>query len=439
MNIYDLSSEEFVHEDIEHSQSGTKIEELRKESQASHINRIRFASARRKVREFERNTYGLPKETKKISSNFKIKSKSFQNKVNPFDVIKSDLNVNDGNEIHRFLNLRVNKRPIQRKTESSGDTKISDSGQGGVHIISSNNSFLNTNETNNFSRKRRKQWSIAPKSPTTLNATLRKNSMIERDDDENFSYNYFSSSGSEKANLIERRLQPSESVERNMIARRPATEKDAAIIQWLQDMAGLQPEGVTDVENYDVSDEENEESLEKESAPFSVSEEGLFTKPEETKDVDKNVSKNSKNSETKKLKKRSKTVRKLPLPSSKMTSDNCDKQDKNNKLKKMKVTSQNESKAKSPFKISRTRNEHLNIAVDLKNLKRKDRALLVWFDDLIDPGLKRNTGMENDRRKAKSLIKFRKEYIDLEREKMAVFKSLFKDKNTNRSEEGSAE
>ncbi|GFY60886.1 hypothetical protein TNIN_8091 [Trichonephila inaurata madagascariensis] len=357
MNIYDLSSEEFVHEDIEHSQSGTKIEELRKESQASHINRIRFALERRK---------------------------------------------------------------------------------GGVHIISSNNSFLNTNEKNNFSRKRRKQWSITPKSPTTLNATLRKNSMTERDENEHFSYNYFSSSETEKSNLIERRLQSSESIERNMIARRPATEKDAAIIQWLRDMAGLQPEGVTDVENYDVSDEENEESLEK-GFPFSVSEEGLFTKPEETKDADKNVSKNSKNSGAKKLKKRSKIVRKTQLPSSKMTSENCDKHDKNNKSKKMKVTSQNESKAKSPFKISRTRNEHLNITVDLKNLKRKDRALLVWFDDLINPGLKKNTGMENDRRKAKSLIKFRKEYIDLEREKMAVFKSLFKDKNTNRSEEGSSE
>ncbi|GFQ82048.1 uncharacterized protein TNCT_577081 [Trichonephila clavata] len=439
MNIYDLTSEEFVHEDTEHSQSSTKIEELRKESQASHINRIRFAFEKQKVREFERNTYGLPKETKKASSSFKIKSKSFQNRINPFDGTKSNLNVNDGSEIHRFLNLRVNKRPIQRNTESSGDTEIFDNGQGGVHIISSNNSFLNTNGKNNFSRRRRKQWSIAPKSPTTLNATFRKNYMTERDEDENFSQSYFSSSGTEKSNLIEGRLQPSESIEQNMIARRPATEKDAAIIQWLRDMARLQPEGVTDDENYNISDEENEESFEKESAPFSVSEEGLFTKPEETKDANKNVSKNSKNSGTKKLKRCSKTVRKTQLPSTKMTSQNCEKLDKNKNAKKMKVTPQNESKAKSPFKISRTRNEHLNITVDLKNLKRKDRALLVWFDDLINPGSKRNTGMENDRRKARSLIKFRKEFIDLEREKMAVFKSLFKDKNTNHSEEGSSE
>ncbi|GFS28301.1 uncharacterized protein NPIL_182301 [Nephila pilipes] len=433
------SSEEFINEMSEDSDS--KVEELRKESQVSHINRIRFATERRNRIEFERNNYGLPKQTKKKPANIKLKNRKFQEK-SIIGAKSNQLNVNDDNGSCRFMNLHLNKYSSQRNTECSGDTEeVIDNGinsQGIVHIVSSNDFLKNLNEMDNSNRKRRKQWSVTTKTPIALNVTLKENQTTVRNGEENFNPVYFSVDEIEKFNNIshERKLHPSESTERNMIARRPATEKDAAIVQWLKDMDKLPLEDVADVRNYETSVEENEESLKNESTSFPVSKDSQFTKTDEISNTCTIVNKNSKHSATKESKKRFKMARKAQMPSSKLSSENCNKFNKNKTSKRIKVSCQNESKEKinSLFKISRIRNEQLNVIVNLKYLKPEDAALLVWFGGLINPDLKIETDIQNNGRKTKSLIQFRKDYVDLGKEEMAVFTNLFKNMNKSGNE-----
>ncbi|GIY25281.1 hypothetical protein CEXT_303591 [Caerostris extrusa] len=104
MNISDKSSNESIFS-VESKNNNRKIMSLRAESQASHINRIRYAIEKRNKTQLNRYAYSLPNSPFNRSSSFATRKKNAEHSKNQAGKPEQ----NDVIVKHRVMTLNVSK------------------------------------------------------------------------------------------------------------------------------------------------------------------------------------------------------------------------------------------------------------------------------------------------------------------------------------------
>ncbi|KAF8796164.1 hypothetical protein HNY73_000577 [Argiope bruennichi] len=415
-------NENYVFED-QSVHSADKLAALREESQASHINRIRFANEKRKRKEAELRNFWKPKITVNTSSKATSKKRAHRGNFSN----KNELNqpqLSKDNETKRFFTIHVNNS-VNQDSELSGDVGYGHGGddiQGGIHLISTSNAQKSLKSIKDGSKKRRKQWSKTTKTFTS----------VEQENNDNRSEIYSEKSlpdkNTQEFNSVQnkRNVESSENIEKEMLTRCSSTERDAKVVQWLESLPPPESgEPILEPVEYGPPEEVN--------GFHPSSDENIVTKQNDSEENSKsNVGRDRQ--DTKYSKKSSKKITKQninvsDLSKTKPKEYRGEKEKMKTVSQKRELSNRSELKTKkgSPLKVTYTPKGNLKVIICLQNLKPKDTALLVWFGDFL-------YSQNNEENNITSPRKLKKGFAYINYQQMELFENIFKTMNATGDE-----
>ncbi|GBM39314.1 hypothetical protein AVEN_171393-1 [Araneus ventricosus] len=411
-----MESENYIFTDNS-MDSNDKLTALRQQSQASHINRIRFAIEKRKRIEPDRFHYGQPKISNNRSSNVTSKKRTYRENFSNKNVLNEPRS-SDDNGNNRFLTLHVNN-PFHRYSEHSGDmghgVDDTTNTQSGIHVISTS-----CESNNGRSKKSRKQWAKTTKPVSEFTMSGQENT-AERNGGHGYSEKNLPVENIQEFDGIqnERNVESLEYVENNMAARLPATEKIANVVQWIESLPPPESgEPTLEPVPYGISEERNE--FHQSSGEYILIKQVDSPKDSAIVGRDTKGTKNSKKS-PRKVTKQTRNVSGLSKTKPKEYKDKKGKMEA--LLKKAELSNRIGLKTPKddPLKVAYTPRGNLKVIVCLKDLKPKDTALLVWLGDF-------KHSMHNEENTT-SPRKVKRGSTYLNDQQMEFFESIFKNKN----------